>query len=285
MIKATEITKNIGRKNILTDCGLDLQPGRLMAVVGPNGAGKTSLLKIISGEDRKFNGHVQINGYPLHKLTTRDLSRLRAILPQYSMINFPFTAEQVVEIGRFSHRSGAQEDRMVIHESMRITRTEQFRKRLYHTLSGGEKQRVQMARVISQITSKTADPRYMLLDEPTSSLDLAQQHVLLSLAKSMCNKNIGVLAVLHDLNLALQYADDIVMMKDGRVVASGPMQSTLSEHLIEDTFGHPVRLFHHNGQPVIIPVSKKSNGQLNDLEQLNHSIHEPSKIRVSYHGQ
>jgi len=281
MLTATNISKRISGRQILSSCSLELNPGRLTVVVGPNGAGKSTFLKIISGEDQKFAGEIRINGHSLDQLKTRDLSRIRAILPQHSNINFPFTAAQVVEIGRFAHRDGAINDREAIHEAMTITNTVEFSDRLYHTLSGGEKQRVQMARVICQISARTADPRYLLLDEPTSSLDLAQQHVLLSLAKKMCKRNIAVLAVLHDLNLALQYADDIIMMKAGQVVASGPVYDTITEDLIEDTFGHPVKLLNHDGQPVIIPIAGKRPVKTN--EEPANVINEP--FRISYHGQ
>ena len=278
MLDACNISKRIGNKQIISGCSLQVRPGRLTVVLGPNGAGKSSLLKVISGEDKKFDGKVSINGRPVRQLHIRDLSRARAILPQQTIINFPYTVEQIVEIGRFSHRASVLENQRAIEEAMRMTGIEEFKGRMYHTLSGGEKQRVQMARVISQISSANSEPRYLLLDEPTSSLDLAQQHKLLSLARDLCHQNIGVLAVLHDLNLALHYADDIFLMREGKMIASGPLHETISAELIEETYGHPVRLIRHNGHPYVIPVTrgmdsmeimpKNNNGSTNG--KINH---------------
>ena len=258
MLQATDIACSIDRKPILRDCSLALTPGRFTAVVGPNGAGKSTLLRILSGEDRPTRGQVQLNRQPIAAYDSRALSRLRAVLPQHTTVNFPFTVEQVIEIGRYAHRSRVVENERIISEVMQRTGLDRFSGRVYQTLSGGEQQRVQMARVMAQLWDDAyqgpkSTSKYLLLDEPTSSLDLAQQQVLLGLAKDLCQRSLGVLAILHDLNLAIQYADDILFLKDGRPVAYGPREAVVTQEIIEETFSHSVKLIYDHGQTIVVP--------------------------------
>ena len=263
MLQATDISRQIGQKAILNHCSLTLTPGRFTAVVGANGAGKSTLLRIVSGEDVPDQGHVHLNGRLLANHSSRELSQVRAVLPQRTIVNFPFTVEQVVEIGRYAHRSSDQENELIIREVMQLTGLTHCRGRTYQTLSGGEQQRVQMARVMAQLWGETyrgalSKPRYLLLDEPTSSLDLAQQQRLLGLAKELCLRPFGLLAILHDLNLAIQYADDILFLKQGETVAYGTVEEVVTQAVIEETFSHPeqrlaVRLIHDQGQLIVIP--------------------------------
>ena len=252
MLQAKNISKQTGKVKILQECSLQTEAGRFTAVVGPNGAGKTTLLNILSGETRKYQGELRLNGKPLSAYKNRDLSKIRAVLPQHTMVNFPFSVEQIVEIGRYAHQTTHAENQKIIGEVLELTHLTAFRSRPYQTLSGGEKQRVQMARAICQIWDPSPAPKYLLLDEPTSSLDLARQHGLLALAKRLCRRNTGVLAILHDLNLALQYADDILFLKNGKTVAYGPCQTVATKEVIEATFSHPVRLIRENGQLLIM---------------------------------
>ena len=253
MLEAINLSRNIGKKTILEDCSLRLEPGKFMAVVGPNGAGKTTLLKIIAGETRQYKGKVDLEGKPLSEYKARELSKLRAILSQYTLVSFPFTVEQVIEIGRYAHRSTSVENSAIISEAMELTQTTAFKGRTYQTLSGGEMQRVQLARVIAQLRDGTPASKYLLLDEPTSSLDLAQQQGLLSLAKTFCHQHFAVMAILHDLNLAAQYADEILFLKNGKTMAYGPIKQVLTQDVIERTFEHPVTLLENDGQMVIVP--------------------------------
>ena len=258
MLQATDLSRTMDRTTILRDCSLELTPGRFTAVVGPNGAGKSTLLRILSGEDRPTRGRVQLNKQPIGAYDSRALSRLRAVLPQHTTVNFPFTVEQVIEIGRYAHRSRLAENERIIAEVMQRTGLSSFSGRAYQTLSGGEQQRVQMARVMAQLwddahQSARPVPKYLLLDEPTSSLDLAQQQVLLGLAKDLCRRSLGVLAILHDLNLAIQYADDMLFLKDGRPVAYGPREEVVTQAIIEETFSHPIRLICDHGQMIVVP--------------------------------
>ncbi|WP_020532629.1 heme ABC transporter ATP-binding protein [Flexithrix dorotheae] len=265
MIIAKDISKKIGKSVILKDCNLRVKPGCFTAVVGPNGAGKSSLMKILSGEIASYSGSIRINGKNIHHYKSKELSALRAVLPQHTIVNFPFTVEQVIEIGRYAHQTTTATNQKIIEEVLRLTGLTDFKNRLYQTLSGGEKQRVQMARVMTQIHDFSPEPKYLFLDEPTSSLDLAQQQSLLGLAKSLTQKNVGVLAILHDLNLATQFADEMLFLKKGETIAVGKAEVVIKQDIIEETFNHPVRIINDNGQKIIIPDS----GIQNKSENLN----------------
>ncbi len=258
---AQHISKSIRGKQILTDCSVCIRPGRLTAIVGANGAGKSTLFKILSREMTANTGSLRLNQHPLSRYSSRALSQVRAVLPQQTVVNFPFTVEQVIEIGRYVHPTNSLENQQIIEEVMALTKLTGFRNRAYQTLSGGEQQRVQMARVMGQIWEQGSNPKYLLLDEPTSSLDLAQQHTLLSLAKRLCMRSVGVLAILHDLNLAIQYADEILFLKKGEVIAYGDVTEVITQAVIEETFSHPVRLLEENGMPVVLPVPAQQQWQ------------------------
>lgn len=254
MFKAQNISRTMGDKILLEDCDLEILPGRFTAVVGPNGAGKTTLLKIMAGEIQASRGTVRLNKKPIQTYKNRELSTLRAILPQHTVINFPFTIEQVIEIGRYPYHSTRLENEKIIEEVKELTQLQSLSGRFYQTLSGGEKQRVQLARVIAQLWDDSSQPKYLLLDEPTSSLDLAQQQHLLNLAKRLCERAIGVMTILHDLNLALQFADDILFLKKGKTVAQGSCQEIINPEVIAETFSHPVQLLENQGHKFVIPM-------------------------------
>lgn len=265
MLRATNLLRTVQGTTILQECSLTLTPGRFTAVVGPNGAGKSTLLRMLSGEDQPNEGDVWLNGQRLNQYSSRALSQMRAVLPQHTTVNFPFTVAQVIEIGRYTHRSHAAKNERIITEVMQLIGLTSFRERTYQTLSGGEQQRVQMARVMAQLWDDTPDtpPKYLLLDEPTSSLDLAQQQLLLGLARDLGRRPLGLLAILHDLNLAVQYADDILFLKQGRTVAYGPVEEVVTQEIIEETFSLPerrfsVRLIRDHGQLIIVPINHQS---------------------------
>jgi len=275
-MEARNISYNVGGKGIVQHCSVQVRPGRFTAVVGPNGAGKTSLLRIISREVSRYAGEVLINKKNIAGLRTDDLSMLRAVLPQHTTVNFPFTIEQVIEIGRFAHKTTREHNNAVIDDVMQHTALSDFRGRTYQTLSGGEQQRVQMARVMAQLWDQSSHPKYLLLDEPTSSLDLSQQHALLGLAKSLCQRNIGVLAILHDLNLASQYADEVLFLKQGSPVAYGPVLGVMTKSIIEETFSHPVEVTYDawTNRPRIYPL----------MARVPHAIHEQIKQYIYEHA-
>jgi len=255
MYTASNLSLHIGKRPVLNDVSLMLEPGKFTAVVGANGAGKSTLLRLLANELKPTAGQVSINGKPIQSYAARELSKVRAVLPQHSQVPFAFSVEQIVRLGRHAHRTMSTVDDAIINEVMALAGVDDFRGRTYLTLSGGEKQRVQFARVLAQVWDETVYPRYILLDEPTASLDIAQQQHIFSVARQVRERNIGVLAIVHDLNQAVQFADHLYFLKEGKVVAAGEARDVFTKSNIEETFCCRVNLYHDpcNNCPYIIP--------------------------------
>lgn len=255
MIEAKHIGLSINGKTLLNGVNLSVQPGAFTAIAGPNGAGKSSLLKILSHELTNYKGEVSINDVPASSYSVAQLSAVRAVLPQHSHVQFPFSVKQIVEMGRQHFRNSIRHNHELLEEVMELTGVADWSNRNYLTLSGGEQQRVQLTRVLAQVWDQKTFPRYVLLDEPTSSLDIAQQQLIFSLVKKACERNIGVLAVVHDLNQAVQFADHLYFMRDGAVVAQGESKTVFTKPIIEETFCCRVNVYHDpcTNCPYIVP--------------------------------
>lgn len=255
MYTASNLSFRVHNKTILHDVSLVIEPGKFTAVVGANGAGKSTLLKVLASELAPSTGQVSVNGKDINTYKARELSKIRAVLPQSSQMPFAFSAEQIVKLGRHAHRTTNAANDAIVNEVMAVAGVSDFRTRTYITLSGGEKQRVQFARVLAQVWDETLYPRYILLDEPTASLDIAQQQHIFSLAQQVCERNIGILAIVHDLNQAVQFADHLYFLKEGKVVAAGLAREVFTKPNIEETFCCRVNLYHDpcNNCPYIIP--------------------------------
>jgi iron complex transport system ATP-binding protein len=243
MLQANQIHFCIQKRPVVDQISLTLQAGEILAILGPNGAGKSTLFKILSGEISCKHGQVGYNGHPLEKLNSRQLAQVRAVMPQHTAVNFPFSAQEVVELGLFSTQS--KNPSLLVREVMEATKTLHLKDTNFQNLSGGEKQRVQLARVLVQIWEQKPFPRYLLLDEPTSSLDIAQQHGVLSILRGLTKRNIGVLIILHELNLAAQYADRIALLKGGMISQCGPVSEVLQEEALHRVFDYPIQIIQH----------------------------------------
>ena len=217
----------------------------MTAIVGPNGSGKTTLLKAISG-DLAYSGGIAINGRDLSGLRPWQAAEMRAVLPQATTLAFPFTVREIVTLGLMNGRSGAQAgaEHEIVEEALARVDLDGFAGRYYQQLSGGEQQRVQLARVLCQVWLPVLDgaPRWLLLDEPVSSLDIRHQLVIMEIARDFAARGGGVVAVLHDLNLAAMHADVIYAIRDGRVAASGRPAQVLTEELMTEIFGCPLKV-------------------------------------------
>ena len=248
-LAATAITVRRGGRALLDAASISLTPGRVTAVVGPNGAGKSTLLRVLSGELVPDAGSVAFAGRPLAAWPAAELARQRAVLPQESDLRFPFRVAEVVRLGRIPHPGGGDTlaDHAIAADALTRVDLNPLADRLYPSLSGGEKQRVHLARALAQLApadGNAAPPsRVLLLDEPTAALDLAHQHSVLALARKLASgEGVAVLAILHDLNLVLAYADDLVVLNHGRVAASGAVETTLTPDLVRAVFAVPARL-------------------------------------------
>lgn len=240
-------------RTLLEGVSLELHPGRVTALVGPNGAGKSTLLRILSGELTPDSGHVDFLDRSLSAWPGSALARHRAVVPQASDLAFPFRVGEVVRLGRIPHPGGgdSRADHAIAASALSEVDLTPFADRFYPSLSGGEKQRVHFARALAQLRpDPAASPpaaRALFLDEPTASLDLSHQHSVLALARALARReHVSVFVVLHDLNLALAYADDLLALARGHIVAAGPVTTTLTPALVQDVFGiratlHPAR--------------------------------------------
>jgi iron complex transport system ATP-binding protein len=231
---------------LLEDITFNLKAGEILALAGPNGAGKSSLLQLIAGDTQPHAGQLTFNDRTLSDWAPQERAQHLAYLPQMSLLNFPYTVEEVVMLGRTPHSSGLQEDRAVVEQALQLTDTSSLRHRLYTQLSGGEKQRTQLARIITQICdSELLTGRLLLLDEPTSSLDLAHQQQVLLAVRQLAEQGCAVVLVIHDLNLAASIADQILVLDRGRQVALGTPDDIFTTSLFEEVFAVEVSISRH----------------------------------------
>lgn len=249
MLSCENISLKLGGTEILSDVSFALQPGRLIAVLGPNGAGKSSLLKILAGSWKPTSGAVKASGKLLSDWDRGALARRRSVLSQDSTLTFGFRAFEVVLMGRQPHHSGRERKRdlEVAAEALALVDAEDLAERDFTTLSGGERQRVQLARSLAQIWDAPNDKdscaeRCLLLDEPVNNLDLSHQHATLRIARRLCKDGVAVMAVLHELNLAFEYADEIVLLARGRAPQLCPAEPDAAAETLTKLYGWPLRL-------------------------------------------
>jgi iron complex transport system ATP-binding protein len=255
MLSGKGISLALSGRTLLHDVGLAVRPGEITTVLGPNGAGKTSLLRVLVGELAPDVGALSLNGSALEAWSPVQRARMLAVLPQHSLLNFPFTAEEVVMMGRTPHDTGLVHDREIVAEALRAVDGDNLAQRIYTRLSGGEKQRVHLARVLAQVWESSAEgERFLVLDEPTSSFDLAHQHLTLDVVRTLAEKGVGILMVVHDLNLAVRCSDQMVLMQDGEMVYAGSPQQVLTQEKIAQVFGVDARIGTHpvSGKPLVI---------------------------------
>jgi iron complex transport system ATP-binding protein len=227
------VAKQLGFAYGLHDASFELPPHGLITIAGPNGAGKSTLLGILAGLRSPYLGSCRYDGREVRQWPRRDFARSVAFLPQSVRLEFPFTAEEVVLMGRTPYASGwfqTPEDRAAAEDAMTTTDTLAFRGRDFRTLSGGEKQRVILASALTQ------RPRVLLLDEPATHLDLRHQLSLYRLLGEL-SKTLLVVAVTHDLNIALQFSDRVMLLADGCIAGDGAPAEVLNPALIAQVFG------------------------------------------------
>ena len=252
LIEADAVCMKVRQTTLLDRVTLRLHGGETVAIVGPNGAGKSTLLRLLSGDLRCSGGGVRLKGRDLSSFTSRELAKHRVMLSQHVSVSFPFTVEEVVEMGAGDRpRSIA---RSLVDAAIAELELEPFRHRELPTLSGGEQQRAHFARVLVQLACGEADhgPGVLLLDEPTSSLDLRYQINLVEIAKRRARAGAAVVAVLHDLNLAVRFADRIVVLRKGTVAADGTPSETITDKMISAVFDVATSIGSEDGQPYVL---------------------------------
>jgi len=256
MLSTENIEYGVGNKKILNGISAQFEAGKINVILGPNGSGKSSFLKIFSGEIHHFNGAICYGDESIKNLTVEKLARVRAVMSQQTELSFPLTVEEVVMMGRYPHFafSPTAKDLDICRQAMEKMSLVSFTERNYLTLSGGEKQRVQFARVLAQIWESGQSLRYLFLDEPLNSLDVNYQQEFLQAAKEFADHNTVVIAILHDVNLAIQYADELFFIREGKLVAKGSPAEIISSSLLENVFRVNTTIISNpvTGKPLVI---------------------------------
>ncbi|ABE49875.1 heme ABC transporter ATP-binding protein [Methylobacillus flagellatus] len=256
MLEVIHTGLNIGSKTLLHDISFIIKPGEMVAICGPNGAGKSSLIRLLCGELKPSSGEVRWEGKSLAEWNLLQLARQRALMQQHAEVGFAYTALEIILLGRHPHHLGANrpQDYQIAMAAMQEVGAVHLAEQIYSTLSGGEQARVQMARVLAQIWESSQGARLLLLDEPTAALDPLQQHRMLTIARKWADKgDVAVVAIVHDLNLAAQYADRIALLRDGRLQAIDRVESIMTPAMVEACFDLPCVLLNHpdGGTPMI----------------------------------
>jgi iron complex transport system ATP-binding protein len=238
----SNITFRVGAKVLISEISASFAPGGLHLIVGPNGAGKSTLVKVLARLLRPQTGTVEYEGADVSQASEAELAKKRAVLSQAIEIAFPLTVREVVMMGRYPHFSGrpGPTDERIVDEVMQHFDVTEFKDRYYQTLSGGERQRVNFARVLAQLWDDgfVDSCRYLFLDEPLTFLDIRHQIDFMKRIRSFTDAaDVVTVGVVHDLNLAARFADQIVMLHSGRIIAHGTPAEVLTTHRIEQVFG------------------------------------------------
>lgn len=261
MLIADSISYHAGKRVLVRDVSFSLRPGEMLVILGANGAGKSTLLRMLSGERKPSKGSLSLHQKEISSYAPPELALKRAVLNQQNIVNLDFTVGEIVMMGRYPHyqNNPSEKDHDICTEVISLTGTTHLLDRSYLSLSGGEQQRVQLSRILAQVWD--VPNALLLLDEPVSGLDLQYQQQTLAIAKALAVKGFMVISILHDINLAAQYADRILMLKNGRKWYDGTASEVLNTKNIyevfeidSDVFTNPKTL-----KPFFIPKNTRVN--------------------------
>ncbi|WP_238009945.1 heme ABC transporter ATP-binding protein [Dactylosporangium sp. AC04546] len=245
-VAGTGLHKTRTGRTVLDDVDASVRAGEVLALVGPNGAGKSTLLSVLAGDLAPDRGEVTVDGRPLEDWTPVELAMRRAVLPQHHLLSFPFRVADVVRMGRAPWPDPGDD---IVADAMAATGVAHLATRSFLSLSGGERARVALARVLAQRAG------VLLLDEPTAALDLHHQELVLRIAGERAAAGDAILVVLHDLGLAAAHADRVMVLSGGRAVADGPPAEVFTPELLTEVYRHDIEVFAHprTGTPLILP--------------------------------
>ncbi|CAN5626721.1 heme ABC transporter ATP-binding protein [soil metagenome] len=266
VIECRDVGVLAGKRWLLRNIDLEIEQGEIIALAGPNGAGKSTLLAVMAGDIPANPGSVKLQGTPIESLRPKDLAIRRAVLPQQSVVQFSFTAREIVEMGRtLRDRHGV--DNLAVDQAMQSTDSAHLSPRIYPSLSVGEQARVSLARVLAQETP------LLLLDEPTAALDVRHQHLVMEVSRNLASAGATIVVILHDLNLAAAFADRIVLMCDGMIAGSGTPWEILSESLLGSVFECPFKVSQHPMMscPLVLPVFSSLDRSAH-VEDMNNAM-------------
>lgn len=240
MLRAEHLTFKIGQQTLIDDVSLRLMPGEFTMVLGPNGAGKSTLLKLLTGTETSQQGQVYYGDQLLKAIPLTTLARQKAVLSQLLSLPFDLSVTDVVMMGRYPYfdLTPTHADNQIADGCLDSVGMLAFKSRAFASLSGGEKQKVHLARVLAQLHRNPNDQsiKYLFLDEPISALDIHYQHQILGLVKELASQNMVVFVIVHDINLALQYAQTVILIDQGRIFGMGSPNEVLTEAAIETVF-------------------------------------------------
>jgi len=249
MLDIINITVGYKHFPVLKGLSLRIKENEFLGIIGPNGSGKSTLLRTICGILQPWNGRILLQGVELSRLTKKEIARKIGYVPQSSSFAFPFTCEEIVLMGRYAYDRHKKRNYEVVHWAMGLTDTLVLKKRKINELSGGELQRVIIARALAQ------EPKILLLDEPTVHLDINHRMEIFKLLWELKSHGITIIMVLHDLNLASEYSKRVVVIKDGRVVYDGSPQDIIDKEIIKRIYGIEVNIIKNplSHLPLILP--------------------------------
>ncbi len=249
-VSVKNLSFSYGNNPCLSDISLDIEKGDFIALVGPNGAGKSTLLKCIAGNYRSYEGEINFFSKSIKDYSILELSRIRSVMEQNTEVSFEYLVHDVILMGRscIENKLPLQEEEKFIEECLEKADIQELRYRKISALSGGEKARVALARVLAQ------DCPVVLLDEPTASLDIKHQESTMRIAKNLTEKGYAVVVVLHDLNLAAAYCNKVVLLQEGKLVSSGSFEEVFTSEVLSSVYQHPIEVVYDKKTMRIEPV-------------------------------
>jgi iron complex transport system ATP-binding protein len=253
-LEARGVAVEVGGRRVLTDVSLDVRAGEVLAIVGPNGAGKSSLLGVLAGDRPAAAGRVRLGDVDVSVMAPVDLARLRGVMVQHASVAFPFTVREVVTMGRapWMGIESPDADELVVDASLALADVVDLAGRAVTALSGGEQARVAFARLLAQSTP------ILLLDEPTASLDLGHQQLVMTTLRQRARDGAAVAVVLHDLNLAAAHADRIAVLAEGGLAALGPPVDVLTSDCLTRVYAHPVDVVRPTASSSLVVLPRRS---------------------------
>ena len=241
MLQTHDVCVEINKKKILKNIKFDVPAGKITALIGPNGSGKSTLMRAISGEI-SYQGKIFINERDINSMKAWELAAIRAVLPQNSSVAFPFTVAEVIHIGLKNTKDSSTDH--LINDALDCVGLLSLAKREYSQLSGGEQQRVQLARVLAQVWSPLVDgtAKWIFLDEPVSSLDISYQLEVMNIMQNYAYRGGGVLTIMHDLNLTAMYADNVGLLHNGKLLCFGTPSQVMNDKILSEAYSCKIKV-------------------------------------------
>tara|TARA_B100000965_G_scaffold59181_1_gene45255 strand:+ start:1312 stop:2085 length:774 start_codon:yes stop_codon:yes gene_type:complete len=242
------VSLKLDNRQILKDVSLEINEGEIVSVIGPNGAGKSTLLNVLTGDINPDSGEISYDNKQLKQISIQERAFTRSVMSQMQTLVFNFSVKDVIEMGWLQRGNSdfSNNFSMAFENVTKECNVHNLIHRKFNSLSGGEQRRVHFARTLLQLwrPSESNDPRYLLLDEPTANLDLSSEMLLMNILKKRASLNVGILVILHDLNLASHFADKIAIIKDGEIMAFGEPEKIMEDAFLTSIYDVPIKVKH-----------------------------------------